>query len=309
MQDFDIELRRLREQTARQAMLRSRLEGLQRRHSQLAEQERELYTDRIEEAEDVENLEGRSLARYFYSLFGSLDERLDKERTEARAAAVKHDAVLNELEDVETEMASVERELSSLAGCERRYDELLERKAEALKASGTGAGARLREIERELSQVEYRRRETEEAMNAGRYAESAAEDVINCLSGASTWGVVDLFSDSVFADMAKYSHIDNAQRAMERLRSALRRFGAELEDVGGRVDVSMGDFMGFADVFFDNVFVDMAVNSRINNSLYSAQDALRRIRSANSRLAGMLNECAARGRQLDDEYERVVTGA
>ena len=75
------------------------------------------------------------------------------------------------------------------------------------------------------------------------------------------------------------------------------------------VDVSMGDFMGFADVFFDNVFVDMAVNSRINNSLYSAQDALRRIRSANSRLAGMLNECAARGRQLDDEYERVVTGA
>mgnify|MGYP000397351101 FL=1 len=55
MQDFDIELRRLREQTARQAMLRSRLEGLQRRHSQLAEQERELYTDRIEEAEDVEN--------------------------------------------------------------------------------------------------------------------------------------------------------------------------------------------------------------------------------------------------------------
>lgn len=95
MQDFDIELRRLREQTARQAMLRSRLEGLQRRHSQLAEQERELYTDRVEEAEDVENLEGRSLARYFYSLFGSLDERLDKERTEARAAAVKHDAVLN----------------------------------------------------------------------------------------------------------------------------------------------------------------------------------------------------------------------
>ena len=293
MQDFDIELRRLREQTARQAMLRSRLEGLQRRHSQLAEQERELYTDRVEEAEDVENLEGRSLARYFYSLFGSLDERLDKERTEARAAAVKHDAVLNELEDVEMEMASVESELSTLAGCERRYDELLERKAEALKASGTGAGARLREIERELSQVEYRRRETEEAMNAGRYAESAAEDVINCLSGASTWGV----------------HIDNAQRAMERLRSALRRFGAELEDVGGRVDVSMGDFMGFADVFFDNVFVDMAVNSRINNSLYSAQDALRRIRSANSRLAGMLNECAARGRQLDDEYERVVTGA
>lgn len=238
-------------------MLRSRLEGLQRRHSQLAEQERELYTDRIEEAEDVENLEGRSLARYFYSLFGSLDERLDKgaHRGARRSGEARRRAEPNS-EDVETEMASVERELSTLAGCERRYDELLERKAEALKASGTGAGARLREIERELSQVEYRRRETEEAMNAGRYAESAAEDVINCLSGASTWGVVDMFSDSVFADMAKYSHIDNAQRAMERLRSALRRFGAELEDVGGRVDVSMGDFMGFADVFFDNVFVD-----------------------------------------------------
>ncbi len=140
MQDFDIELRALREQVARQAKLSSRLEGLRRRREQLAAQERELYTEMVEEAEDVENLEARSLARYMYSLFGSLEERLDKERMEAREAAVKHDAVAYELEDVEGEIAETERELAALAGCGQRYDALLERKAEVLKTSGSGAG-------------------------------------------------------------------------------------------------------------------------------------------------------------------------
>ncbi len=309
MQDFDIELRALREQVARQAKLSSRLEGLRRRREQLAAQERELYTEMVEEAEDVENLEARSLARYMYSLFGSLEERLDKERMEAREAAVKHDAVAYELEDVEGEIAETERELAALAGCGQRYDALLERKAEVLKTSGSGAGARLREIERELSKLEYQRRETEEAISAGREAERAAVEVVDSLSSASTWGVVDMFTDGFLADMAKYGHIDDAQRAMERLRSALRRFGAELEDVGGRIDVNVGDFLGFADVFFDGFFVDMAVNSRINNSLYSAQEALGRIRSANSRLNAMLGGCTERAAKLEEEYERVVTGA
>ena len=48
------------------------------------------------------------------------------------------------------------------------------------------------------------------------------------LSSASTWSTIDIFSDSFLADVVKYGRIDDAQRAMEQLRIALRRFGTEL---------------------------------------------------------------------------------
>ena len=308
MQNNSNELRALREQVARYEKLKSGLAAMRSHRETLAAQERELYTARMEEAEDVENLEAKSLARYMYALFGNLDERLDKERMEARAAAVKHDAAVRELEDLDADIAEAEAQLAELEGCRERYDAALERRAKELKNSDTGEGAKLREIESELAKIEYRRRETKEAISAGKSARQAAEDVADSLSSASAWSVVDVFTDSFLADAIKYGRINDAQYAIERLRSALRRFGAELEDVGASIDVNIGDFLGFADFFFDGFLVDMYVHSRINDSLRAAETALERIESANARLEKLLADCDEREARLDAEYERIVTG-
>lgn len=309
MNNYDAEISRLRAEMARAGQLEAKLRSLMQQREQLAAQEAELREIRIEEQEDVDNLEGRSLARFVYALFGSLDERLDRERAEARAAAIKHEAVARELDDLEEDIAGTERELQSLAGCERRYEAALNAKAEQLKSSGTQIGRRLAEIERERRGLAVNRRETEEALRAGQQAQAAAEKLVDSLSGASNWSMVDIFTDGIVADVVKYSHMDEAQGYMEQLRIALRRFGAELGDVGASIDVNMGDFLGFADFFFDGFIADIAVNSRINNSLYAARDVLERIRGANSRLRGMLSECTRRERALDGEYERLVTGS
>ena len=160
MDDFERELKRLREEVARSEQLKSRLGGLKSRREQLAAQEEELRERRVDEAEDVEQLEGRSLARYFYSLMGSLDERLERERKEAREAAVRHDSVLFELGDVDDDIEETMRELSELMGCEQRYESALERRAESLKASGTPRGKRLMELERAMAMLDRRERPT-----------------------------------------------------------------------------------------------------------------------------------------------------
>lgn len=308
MDDFERELKRLREEVARSEQLKSRLAGLHGRREQLAAQEQELRERRVDEAEDVEQLEGRSLARYFYSLMGSLDERLERERKEAREAAVRHDAVLFELNDVDDDIEETGRELGELQGCERRYEQALERRAESLKASGTPRGMRLIELERAMAALDRRERETDEAISAGEYAADVASQVADSLAGASTWGVIDVFSDSFLADMVKYSHIDDAQAAMERLGVALRRFDTELADIGSTIDANVrGGFLGFADIFFDNIFTDFAVNARINNALDTAEDVLRRIQDALGRLRSLKDECGRERARLEDEYERVVT--
>ena len=94
MNSFDAELARLRGEIARSEQLKKRLQSLYPRRDSLASQEAELREIRLEEDEDVQALEGRSLARYFYSLMGSLDERLDREREEAHAAAVDNAGLL-----------------------------------------------------------------------------------------------------------------------------------------------------------------------------------------------------------------------
>lgn len=130
------DIARLRADVARSEQLQKRLQNLYKQREALAAQEAELREARLDEAEYVENLEGRSLARFIYSLTGSLDDKLEKERAEARAAAVKHDSVVRELEDLDDDIAETGAELRELSGCEVRYSEAIHlrgRRAEGLR--------------------------------------------------------------------------------------------------------------------------------------------------------------------------------
>ena len=223
---------------------------------------------------------------------------------------MRHDAVARELDGVEDAVAAAEAELRRLDGCERRYEELLERKAAMLKAAGSAAGARLGELERREAALVRRSREIDEALAAGARAEQLALEVLESLSSASTWGLVDMVSDSFFSDMIKYSHIDEAQSRIEALQAQLRRFGTELRDVDGSgmgLNIQIDGFLTFADYFFDNFFVDMAVNSRIDRAAQEAEAVLARIRSTLANLEAMRDDTAAEAGRLDREYEQLVT--
>ena len=307
--NYDEEIRRLRSEIARAGQLKIRLESLYRQRKELGEREAELRSRRVEEQDDVDRLEGRSLARYFYTLLGSLDEKLDAERAGARAAAVEHDAVLAELEDVNAAVGEAEGELAVLSGCEERYDKAVSAKAEYLKKSGSPLADRLRGIEKRAAYNERQTRETDEAIRAGEAACAAAERVVKSLSSASTWSTIDIFSDSFLADVVKYGRIDDAQRAMEQLRIALRRFGTELADVGGRLETGMGDLLTFADIFFDNIFTDFAVSSRINRALYEAREVEERVQRSLSSLHALRGRLETEAAELEKEYEGIVTSA
>ena len=307
--NYDEEIRRLRSEIARAGQLKIRLESLYRQRKELGEREAELRSRRVEEQDDVDRLEGRSLARYFYTLLGSLDEKLDAERAGARAAAVEHDAVLAELEDVNAAVSEAEGELARLSGCEERYDKAVSAKAEYLHKSGSPLADKLRGIEKRAAYNERQTRETDEAIRAGEAACAAAERVVKSLSSASTWSTIDIFSDSFLADVVKYGRIDDAQRAMEQLRIALRRFGTELADVGGRLETGMGDLLTFADIFFDNIFTDFAVSSRINRALYEAREVEERVQRSLSSLHALRGRLETEAAELGKEYEGLVTSA
>ena len=106
----------------------------------------------------------------------------------------------------------------------------------------------------------------------------------------------------MISDMAKYSHMDEAQRRIQSLQRTLSRFRAELADVSIQADLQLqvDGFLRFADYFFDNIFTDWAVLDRIRRSQSQMEQAERSVQTILSRLDSAVAQC----RRERDEKRR-----
>lgn len=303
MNGTDEALKSLQRQTLEKKRLDARLRELYAQRETLQKQTEGLELARQKEQADVDRLEGRSLAAFFYHAVGRLDEQLDKERQEAYAAQVKYDAAARELAAVEADAASCEVRLSQLEGCEQRYGTALAEKAAALRESGSAAAQELLDAEARIADLEGQLREIREAADAGEAALNAADQVLETLDSAEGWSTWDVVGGGLLADLAKYEDLDNAQEQVEQLQEKLRQFKTELADVTieAELQVSVDGFLRFADVFFDGLFADLAVMEHINDSQKKIRNTQKEIQAVLDRLTAMRKEISA---DLDSERER-----
>ena len=232
------------------------------------------------EQADVERLEGRSLANYFYQVVGRLDEKLDQERQEAYAAKVKVDAAERELAGIEVDLQSVKTQLSEASVAEAKYRQELEKKYSALKLSGTDAADQIMKIEQKIAAKEAQKQEIKEAISAGCSADSTEDRVLSELKSAEGWNTWDMFGGGgIITHMAKHEHLDSAQDLVSNLQGKLRRFKTELADIRitASMQVNVDGFLRFADYFFDGLFADWAVGDKISQSISSVTETKRQI--------------------------------
>ena len=80
---YDEQLKTLQAKIARFKQLSSMIKELRSQRVNLSARVRELEAVKMDEQADVDRLEGRSLAAFFYNVIGKIDEQLNKERQEA----------------------------------------------------------------------------------------------------------------------------------------------------------------------------------------------------------------------------------
>lgn len=179
-----------------------------------------------------------------------------------------------------------------------RRDALLEEKGELLKALGGETGARLARLDQQLDELEHQRREVGEAISAGRTAESALSAVLDSLDSAEDWGTWDMLGGGLMATMAKHEHLDDARAGIGWAQQCLSRFRTELADVRDMElpQLQVGEFATFADYFFDGIFVDWYIQSRIN-------DAQRGVEAVDSRVCEVLNRLQWMDQNLAEEQD------
>lgn len=290
MRQYDDELRELQQQSAMKNRLETILKELKAQKSMLEEQVEELSRQRDKENLDVDRLERRSLTNYFYQVVGKLDDKLTQEKREAYEAAVKYDAAYSELQAVEADIRTKEQEYGRVRRSNEKYQEVLKEKQEAVKLSGVPEAAEILRLEAQITSLDVQLKELNEAISAGKRAEQIAEGILASLSSAEGWGTWDILGGGLIADMAKHSHLDEAQGQVEKLQGALRRFKTELSDVAIIADmqVNIDGFLRFADYFFDGLFADWSVMNRISE----AQGQVKNVKGQISSLLGKLNRAS-----------------
>lgn len=312
MENYNERLEQLREKMARHRRLSAEVSTLEERRVSLAQRVQQLKEETYKEQLDVDQLENFSAAKLFYQIVGKLDERLEKEQAELYAAALRYDSARQDLQSVESELDSRRRELSLLEGCEREYERLLAEKARVLREDPNSPSARrLLALEERQAQLSAREKELNEAIRAGYDALSDIGTIEESLSSAEGWGTWDVFGGGLISDMAKYSHLDEAQRLINTLQRSLSRFRTELADVDIRMDIQIevDSFLRFADYFFDNIFTDWAVLDRIRNTQSQIQQVDGSVRTIVSRLERNLEQCRQDIQQTAQERKDFLVNA
>ena len=305
-------LAQLQQKVAMKKPLETKLNEL---HSQRREYDRQVISLRVafrQEQEDVEKLEGRSLANYFFQVIGKLDDKLDQERKEAYAAKVKLDAAERELAGIEADISEIQSQLSDIRIAEAQYKEELEKKRVALKASGSDTADQIIEIEERIAALEAQKREIKEAISAGYSARGTADRILSELEDADGWNTWDLIGGGgIITHMAKHSHLDEAQDLVSELQSKLRRFKTELADIqiSANMQVNVDGFLRFADYFFDGLFADWAVGDKISQSMNSVSNTKSQIERTLDKLNSMESAADSETTRLKAHLDDLIVKA
>ena len=294
-------LSELQQDMYQERQIENRIRTLEKRCNQLEDTVSDLKFAKEKEEEDVEKMQGRSLAVLFHKILGKQQEMLDKEQLEAYEAAVKYDAAVRELEAVKQSLNALRDEKMELQGSEDRYKRALRERIDELRRQKDTGGEKMTQIQEHKGELRKQQREVEEAEAAGRSALSIAESILDSLDSAKSWSTWDLIGGGgLVSDLVKHGHLDEAQDKVEDLQIALSRFHTELMDVEipASFDVRVDGFLKFADFFFDGLLADWMVRDRIQGSREQVEEARRSIEK-------IMDQLRSIGHQIEGELQRL----
>lgn len=135
-------------------------------------------------------------------------------------------------------------------------------------------------------------RELREAIQAGETAMHHLKNAENYLNSAKSWGWIDMFGGGAVLGMIKHAKINSAMAEMEQVKKALWNFQKELKDIDACVGTNMeiGNFLVFADFFFDNFLVDLMVQEKISEMRIQVTNAKVNVERVLQKLKSMCGE-------------------
>ncbi|GKV70456.1 hypothetical protein NCCP2716_29540 [Sporosarcina sp. NCCP-2716] len=290
-----------------------RLEDAEQRLSRAKAENGRLGRALTKEQHDVMKLGRFSFLNKVKEWTGSLDQKMEKEIAEAAAAEVAFNESEKHVEDLTYEVDVLKKTAANpeYAHLDEDWAAFLEEKELWIRMNDETSQATLQKIADDRVRVRSMLRELDEAIEAGDKAVRALDRAIDKLSNAEGLSMWDTFlGGGLLVSALKYSEVNSSDDLVHAAQRALRHYETELMDVQeaatASFQVNRNDIFTFTDLFFDNIFSDFAVHSRITEGKQKLNDVLQDVRRVQTQLARKKEASETELERLDADEKRIL---
>lgn len=264
------------------------------------------------EEKDVQKLEHLSLTRVLAALHGSREDALAREKAQAEAARYREAQAQQRLDAARAELRSLEDRQAQLAGAPQEYANTLAMKEQFLTHSADPRSGPLLALAQERGRLTAEDHELQRASDDAEAAGQALGEVQDRLGTASNWSTFDTYFDhGMIANAIKHDRIDQAAQAARAADERLAALRTDLAEIGGyeptapRLEVAAG--FRFADIFFNNIFTDLAVGQQIRDAQDNAERSAQQVRALQDQIKRQIAAVCERLSAIDAQRQQLLT--
>ena len=209
---------------------------------------------------------------------------------------LKWNEAVKMVRDLELEVAGVRKELADerFQSVHSKWQLLMIQKEQWLRDHSPENQAIMDELADRQSIVQSMLQEINEARSAGNTANTLLSTAISQLDSARGYSTWDTFlGGGMIVTAMKHSAIDDSEDTIHKAQMALHRFRTEVKDVqaleANSFVVERGEFIKMADYFFDDIFSEWTIHSRISKSQENLQNTVKDVVKVMQSLAGKKN--------------------
>ena len=121
----------------------------------------------------------------------------------------------------------------------------------------------------------------------------ALDEAAEKLGSAKRWGIWDIVGGGLISSLVKHSRIDDARELLQQARNELESFSDELDDIQENLpefDLEISDLVSTFDIVFDNVFADILVQEKVEETAREVDKTRTRVKDAVDRLCELRQE-------------------
>ena len=258
------------------AQLEKQTQLLRQEILELIRQTNALHSAMLAEQSDVDKLEAGGIGTVFHKLIGRMEEKLDKERLEAKTAADEYHTAAAQLDATQAHLSDAEQELNALQNCRSQYIQLMLDRIHQLESDlNDPENAEKQDQLKHLLQLERRRKSLREALLEADEAHRAACQNLNLL-----------LSTRQEADLSKLEKL--AQFLLEEvsdLQAKLAQMGIDPQP-----HISIGPYLKAPSAFLVVGASDSSAEDLLTNAVSQIQQLQEQISAISEKLTAALTQ-------------------
>lgn len=293
--------------------IRRRLEGTEAQYKEAERLRDSLHRQLTKEQQDVIKLGKFSFANKIKEWTGKWDEQMEREINEVAEAELKYNEAAKTVTDLQAELSRLKEQAKNadFQYVDEDWEDFLREKESWIRQNDSVASATLQKIADDRIRIRSLMREIDEAIEAGNKAVRALDAALDKLGNAEGLSMWDTFlGGGLVVSALKYSEMNSSDDLVHRAQRALRHYETELMDVQNvaseSFQVNHNDFFTFTDIFFDNIFSDWMVHSRITDAKSKLNVVLRDVRRVQDRLKRKRDEAIEEIKRLDEQEQTII---